>query len=186
MLSPRSVMSAQRSCLRRALPYSCRCLRLCCSPAPCMRMVWPTAATRLAAGARRLTYCASCAIHGSARLAPSDVAITMIAAHAASRTAAMSYLITFDYVRPMGKAKPVVQRMRLPAALIAAMLGLPWLFWQGWQFGIVALGLLGVLRFAIGRWFVRRLGGYTGDCLGFAQQIFELAIYLVAAAWNLF
>src|SRR5260364_188220 len=39
--------------------------------------------------------------------APSDVAITMIAAHAASRTAAMSYLITFDYVRPMGKAKPV-------------------------------------------------------------------------------
>jgi len=118
--------------------------------------------------------------------APSDIAITMIAAHAASRTAAMSYLITFDYVQPIGKAKPVAQRMRLPAALIAAMLGLPWLFWQGWRFGIAALSILGMLRFAIGRGFMRRLGGYTGDCLGFAQQIFELAIYLVAAAWNLF
>ena len=28
-----------------------------------------------------------------------------------------------------------------------------------------------------------RIGGYTGDCLGFAQQIFELAIYLVGLAW---
>ncbi len=119
-------------------------------------------------------------------LAPSDIAITMIAAHAASRTVAMSYLITFDYVRLTGKAQPVAQRMRLRAALIAALLGLPWLFWQSWQFGIVALGMLGVLRFAIGRWFIRRLGGYTGDCLGFAQQMFELAIYLAAAAWNLF
>jgi cobalamin synthase len=34
------------------------------------------------------------------------------------------------------------------------------------------------------RTFVRRIGGYTGDCLGMAQQLAELSIYLVAAAWK--
>jgi hypothetical protein len=28
------------------------------------------------------------------------------------------------------------------------------------------------------RYFVRRIGGYTGDCLGATQQIAELAFYL--------
>jgi adenosylcobinamide-GDP ribazoletransferase len=27
-------------------------------------------------------------------------------------------------------------------------------------------------------YFVRRIGGYTGDCLGAAQQVAELAFYL--------
>jgi adenosylcobinamide-GDP ribazoletransferase len=48
----------------------------------------------------------------------------------------------------------------------------------------MALVMLAVLRVAMGRYFVRRIGGYTGDCLGFAQQIFELAIYLAAIAWT--
>ena len=35
------------------------------------------------------------------------------------------------------------------------------------------------------RYFVRRLGGYTGDLLGATQQATELAIYLgILAAWN--
>jgi adenosylcobinamide-GDP ribazoletransferase len=29
---------------------------------------------------------------------------------------------------------------------------------------------------------VRRIGGYTGDCLGAAQQVAEVLIYLVLAA----
>jgi adenosylcobinamide-GDP ribazoletransferase len=35
----------------------------------------------------------------------------------------------------------------------------------------------------LARYFARRLGGYTGDCLGFAQQVFELAIYLSVLGW---
>ena len=35
------------------------------------------------------------------------------------------------------------------------------------------------------RTFARRLGGYTGDCLGATQQVAELAIYLgILAAWS--
>ena len=55
-----------------------------------------------------------------------------------------------------------------------------------WRFACATLAVLLVLRFAMGRYFVRRIGGYTGDCLGFAQQIFELSIYLVGLAWTSF
>jgi adenosylcobinamide-GDP ribazoletransferase len=116
-------------------------------------------------------------------LPPLRAAWLMIAAHAASRACAISYLVTLDYVRDEGKAKPVAQRMSRNALCCAIVVGVPWLFWPQWRAGCVTLVVLAALRFLLGRYFVRRIGGYTGDCLGFAQQIFELAIYLVGLAW---
>jgi adenosylcobinamide-GDP ribazoletransferase len=121
-----------------------------------------------------------------AMLPPWRAATLMIAGHAASRVFAISYLASLDYVRAEGKAKPVAQRLSAPALLVAAVFGLPWLCWPAWpdwRAALATLVLLGVLRFALGRYFVRRIGGYTGDCLGFAQQIFELSIYLMGLAW---
>jgi adenosylcobinamide-GDP ribazoletransferase len=118
-----------------------------------------------------------------AALPPTRAAWLMIAAHAASRACAISYLVTLDYVRAEGKAKPVAQRMSPGAFGCAIVLGVPWLFWPQWRAACITLLVLVALRFMLGRYFVRRIGGYTGDCLGFAQQIFELAIYLVGLAW---
>jgi adenosylcobinamide-GDP ribazoletransferase len=58
------------------------------------------------------------------------------------------------------------------------------LLWLSPLFAGVAILVLAVLRAALGAYFVRRIGGYTGDCLGMAQQLAELSIYLVAAAWK--
>jgi len=118
-----------------------------------------------------------------AALAPQRVAMTMIAAHAASRAFAISYLVTLDYVRAEGKAKPVAQRMSLASFALALVFGLPWLFVIDWKLACFTIGVLIVLRFFIGRYFMRRIGGYTGDCLGFAQQVFEISIYLIGLAW---
>ncbi|RQH08431.1 adenosylcobinamide-GDP ribazoletransferase [Paraburkholderia dinghuensis] len=121
-----------------------------------------------------------------ASLPPMRAAMLMIAGHAASRACAISYLVSLDYVRAEGKAKPVAQRMSFAALLCAFAFGLPWLFWPAWpdwRAGIATLTVLVALRYALGRYFVKRIGGYTGDCLGFAQQVFELAIYLVGLAW---
>jgi adenosylcobinamide-GDP ribazoletransferase len=118
-----------------------------------------------------------------AALPPMRAAMLMIAAHAASRAFAISYLVTLDYVRAEGKAKPVAQRMSVMSLALALAFGLPWLLWMGWRFACVTLVLLASLRFIAGRYFVRRIGGYTGDCLGCAQQVFELAIYLTGLAW---
>jgi adenosylcobinamide-GDP ribazoletransferase len=107
----------------------------------------------------------------------------MLAAHAASRVFAISFLVTLDYVRAEGKAKPVAQRMSVSSFALACVFGLPWLVWLDWKLACVTFAVLAVMRFFIGRYFVRRIGGYTGDCLGFAQQVFEIAIYLVGLAW---
>ncbi|KIG04105.1 adenosylcobinamide-GDP ribazoletransferase [Caballeronia concitans] len=118
-----------------------------------------------------------------AALPPMRAGSLMIAAHAASRACAISYLVTLDYVRAEGKAKPVAQRMSMMSFALAMVFGLPWLWWFGWKFACVTIVVLAVVRFIAGRYFVRRIGGYTGDCLGCAQQVFELAIYLVGLAW---
>lgn len=122
----------------------------------------------------------------SVALTPWRLATLMIAAHAVSRACAVSYLVTLDYVRDEGKAKPVAQRMSVTAWLAACAFALPWLawfVWPDWREGVAMIALLAVLRYALGRYFVRRIGGYTGDCLGFAQQVFEIALYLTALAW---
>jgi adenosylcobinamide-GDP ribazoletransferase len=55
-------------------------------------------------------------------------------------------------------------------------------------FGPAAVGAVlaaaGAVTALAGRYFRRRLGGMTGDCLGAANQLVELATYLVlASAW---
>ncbi|RDU96595.1 adenosylcobinamide-GDP ribazoletransferase [Trinickia dinghuensis] len=121
-----------------------------------------------------------------AALPAATAAWTMVSAHAASRALAVSFLATHDYAREEGKAKPVAQRMPARSLAVALALGLPWLVLPDWRAGALGLAVALALRFLLGRYFARRLGGYTGDCLGLAQQIFELALYLSALAWTSF
>ncbi|CAJ0777996.1 Adenosylcobinamide-GDP ribazoletransferase [Ralstonia mannitolilytica] len=115
--------------------------------------------------------------HGTAILA------AMVCAHAASRAAAVSYLLTHDYVRTEGKAKPVAQRMRWAGALWASAFGIVPLLWFGPVCAaLVVVGLI-VARWLLGRYFLRRIGGITGDCLGMAQQLFELLVLWGLLAW---
>jgi adenosylcobinamide-GDP ribazoletransferase len=37
---------------------------------------------------------------------------------------------------------------------------------------------MALAAFVAARYFLRRIGGYTGDCLGATQQLAELAFYL--------
>ncbi|KAF1003688.1 MAG: adenosylcobinamide-GDP ribazoletransferase [Burkholderia sp.] len=120
-----------------------------------------------------------------AALPPLRAAWTLLAAHAASRVPTVSLLMTLDYAREEGKAQPVAQRMSACAFAFAALCGLPWLFWPDWRAGLAALAALLVVRALLARYLRFRLGGYTGDCLGCAQQLSELAIYLtVLGAWT--
>lgn len=109
--------------------------------------------------------------------------MVLVAAHAASRAMAVSYLATHTYVRPEGKAKPVAQRLAGVGLVFALLCGLAPLWLLSPLFCAAAIAALLVLRWLLGRYFVHRIGGYTGDCLGMAQQCAEILLYLVAAAW---
>lgn len=114
------------------------------------------------------------------------VAFVLIAGHAFSRSCAISLLFVSRYVGSAehSRARPVAQQMNGGEFLIAATIGVAPLFWCGICALAGAASALVVL-FVLARWLIRRLGGITGDTLGAAQQLTEIAFYLgVLAAWN--
>jgi adenosylcobinamide-GDP ribazoletransferase len=59
--------------------------------------------------------------------------------------------------------------------------GLPLIFLSAFSAVIVLLGCF-ILRSGLKRWMTKHIGGYTGDCLGAAQQLQELLIYVLILA----
>ena len=105
----------------------------------------------------------------------------------------------------VSKSKPLAAQISLPALGVAhlwclmalALVGFApdaiylvantgWPSANLWPLWGLATGF-SVLAWAwMHRWFAKRLQGFTGDCLGAAQQVSEIAFYLgLALAWGL-
>ena len=101
----------------------------------------------------------------------------LIAGHALSRWCAVLVIATQPYVRSQGKAKPLATKLSSGEWALATICGTlplallpPQLWW--------ALVPVVLVWLWFGRLLQRRLGGYTGDCLGAMQQLCEIAFYL--------
>ncbi|MYN30545.1 adenosylcobinamide-GDP ribazoletransferase [Duganella levis] len=112
----------------------------------------------------------------------------LLVAHPLSRLMAASLIWRLDYARAEGKAKPLAQKMRGSEFLIAAITAIvPALVVIELHWLPPAALVSGVIVAAIATWwlarkYVRRIGGYTGDCLGAVQQVTEVTFYLCALA----
>ncbi len=113
------------------------------------------------------------------------VSSAMIAAHSISRLMAASLMLTQRYIREDAdaRAKPAALQPGLASSVIALITGiLPLLLLSvsgarlASLFAALACALL--MRAYLARLLKKRLGGYTGDCLGATQQLTELAFYL--------
>jgi adenosylcobinamide-GDP ribazoletransferase len=106
------------------------------------------------------------------------IPLALVAGHAASRASAVAVIASSAYVRDHGTGKPVatgLSRRSLAFALacgVAPLLFLPPLAALGGFAGLI-LGHL-AMRSA----WQRKLGGYTGDCLGAVQQVSEVGFTL--------
>ena len=112
---------------------------------------------------------------------PPGLACALVAGHAVSRMAALWPLLGLDYVRPddpAARSAAVAARPGGPALALPLLCGLaPCLLLSGVE-TLIALGAVAATAFAATAYFRRRLGGYSGDCLGATQQLCELAFYL--------
>jgi adenosylcobinamide-GDP ribazoletransferase len=112
----------------------------------------------------------------------------LLLGHALSRLACMPLIRTLPYLRTEGKAVALAQQISGPECWIGVLTVLPLLLLTGWFGWLPWSGLLcGVILAALASWhlarlFVRRIGGYTGDCLGAVQQVSEVMFYLGLAA----
>jgi len=106
----------------------------------------------------------------------------LVYAHVLSRVCVVTIIATGTYARDdlTSKVKPIGRSISWPGMIVASawllpFAGLAW--WHPWWLMAVPVCLL--VRLMLARWFTKRLGGYTGDCLGAAQQIMEVVTLLV-------
>ncbi len=115
--------------------------------------------------------------------------LALCLAHPLSRWASTTLIHRLDYVRDedSSKSKPLANRLSHSGLFWATAFGVAPLLWLTWQGATLVLAAVLFMTVWAGRYFVRRIGGYTGDCLGATQQVTELACYLgLHCAWTYF
>lgn len=103
-------------------------------------------------------------------------------AYPLSRGLAISHVQHLPYARQNSdnsKSRPFAQPMQPRVLLWLFASSVPAVLWLPLSSAILVLVSACVLRFALKYWFKKHISGYTGDCLGFAQQVQELLIYLL-------
>lgn len=112
---------------------------------------------------------------------------TLVFAYGLSRATAASLIFSMNYVteEDESKSKPLASKQSFADLLILFFFALlPCVFIGEYIENSAILlvklfSILVVFRALFKRWLTARIGGFTGDCLGAAQQISELIIYLV-------
>jgi adenosylcobinamide-GDP ribazoletransferase len=103
----------------------------------------------------------------------------LVAAHGVSRLVVLGLMASLDYARSEdSRAAPLAHRPGPVSLAFAALCALAPCVLLPLPQVLFALGGSLMAGLAAWRWFHRRLGGYTGDCLGAAQQVAEVAFYL--------
>jgi len=123
------------------------------------------------------------------------IPLIVTAAHMTSRWYATGLIWRLSYVRTDDEAKsrPFAGRLTGGAWIASGLIGIAalaplaaaWLRWNGIAGAALGAQILGAGAAAgaaaallAAAYFRRRIGGYTGDCLGAAQQLAELAFLL--------
>ena len=122
-----------------------------------------------------------------AALSPALVAPALIAGHAASRASCVFAMAGSRYVRREGAAASVAGAPGGGALALAFGIAALALFPHAARAPAAALAgalALALAHLATRRWYERRLGGYTGDCLGAIQQTGELAFLIAVLGWS--
>ncbi len=114
----------------------------------------------------------------------SSVVIALLVAHPLSRLFSITYIYSLDYVQDIekSKVKPLASHLTTNGLLFASASVVAVLLLLDVVTVLWILLALVVLHIMLGRYLVAKIGGYTGDCLGAAQQLSEVMIYIVLCA----
>jgi adenosylcobinamide-GDP ribazoletransferase len=113
-------------------------------------------------------------------LEPRQIWRWLIVAHTASRWTVLPLCLWLPYARAEGQGKLVAKQIGFSSALTGTLTLLLVLLLLPWITALITLAVTTIAVLFCGLYFKRRLGGITGDCLGAANQITELIVYLAA------
>ncbi|ABG39664.1 cobalamin-5'-phosphate synthase [Paraglaciecola sp. T6c] len=118
----------------------------------------------------------------SSLAADQHLLLALAIAYPLSRGLAISHVQHLAYARKNSdnsKSDSLAQPMQPRVLLWLLASSVPAVLWLPLSSAILVIVSACVLRFALKHWFKKHIDGYTGDCLGFAQQTQELLIYLL-------
>lgn len=117
-----------------------------------------------------------------ASLVPAAIMLSLVAGHALSRWSSVIVIATSTYVRDAGTAKPTAEGIGFGSLIFASLTGLSCIALVWWLMGPTTVigATTGLVAGHVGMrlFFERKIGGYTGDCLGATQQASEIGVYL--------
>ena len=117
-----------------------------------------------------------------AELVTPEGARALVGAHVLARWSSLPLIGLLPYARSQGAAKPFIGGVTPTRMLTSTVLAVP-LVVLSLGSRALAAGLAAIVVTALaGLLFRARLGGITGDCLGAANQVVELSVYLVVLA----
>jgi adenosylcobinamide-GDP ribazoletransferase len=130
-------------------------------------------------------------------LPPATLPVILVGGHAMSRWCAIALIWRLEYVRtdPNSKSKLFADSLSGATWFLSGAMGAvvfsPTLLWidapvrPGLLQALLAAALASlIVTYAGGRYFRKKIGGYTGDCLGAIQQLTELTFLLAALGVN--
>ena len=112
-------------------------------------------------------------------------ALLMVVTHVTSRSVAASIIYSAPYVSDAdtSKSKPLANSQTLGELVFILASGVVVLLPFTFVVSATLVVILALFRRLFMSWLNRRIGGFTGDCLGAAQQLSELLMYIVLVSF---
>lgn len=111
--------------------------------------------------------------------------LAIVLAECLSRAIAGSLISSMPYVcdSEHSKSKPLAQAQSSSELSILLLIGISPLIFYSSEVILCLVLILFVFRRLFKQWLLAKIGGFTGDCLGAAQQISQLLIYLTLVSF---
>lgn len=107
--------------------------------------------------------------------------MAIVTSYTFSRAIAASLIFDMPYVSDLdtSKSKPLANKQTKGELVFLLLVGVLPSLWFGLELALVLSVVAYLFRLGFKKWLTARIGGFTGDCLGAAQQLMELLTYLV-------
>ncbi len=107
--------------------------------------------------------------------------ISLLIAHTLSRYASLCVMQTLPYVRldKGGKLQVLATKLNRNYFIFASIIAFLCLLLLTLKSALIIIVSVTIITFSIQKLLMKNLSGYTGDCLGFIQQLIELTILLL-------
>ena len=111
---------------------------------------------------------------------PRFIPMVLVTGHSLSRFISSLFRFMYPYVRENddSKVKPMAKELSLKNFFISSIFGLLPLALLRSVCGLFLVIPVLIAQLIFAQYVVKRIGGYTGDCLGAAQQLCEIVFYL--------